>query len=122
MQKEIIDDDVIWMKTVLERPNSRVLTKPHYCLRIDGGQDMIFAGFEWDGSSVPAIFQGLFPRHKHPIASCRHDWRCGKSKNATERKWADEQFKKDVGQTSGWFVKNLGYLGVRIGALFKKWD
>lgn len=113
----IRNDDILYMRTVLPRPLNRVLTMPHYCPGIDGGQDIIPAGFEWDGASS-GLLAPVFPRHNHPIASCRHDWRCGNARNAAERKWADEQFREDVGETSWWITKQVGYLGVRIGALF----
>ena len=113
----IRDDDTLYMRTVLERPLNRVQTQPHYCPGMNGTQDIVPSDFEWDGSSVPIIFQGVFPRHRHPIASCRHDWRCRNARNASERKWADEQFEKDVGETSWWITKKLGYLGVRVGAM-----
>jgi hypothetical protein len=114
---------VICMRNVPEKknPHLRKLTAPLVCPRPapDGGMipALIPAGFEWDGSSVPWLFQGFFPRHRHPIASCRHDWRCKKAKTPAERKWADEQFRIDVGRTSWWITKQVGYLGVRIGAL-----
>ena len=109
-------EDIIYMRTVLERPNNRVLTRPLYCKNFDGMMGIIPVGFEWDGSSVPWVFQGFFPRHRHPIASCRHDWRCKNAKNAAERKFADEQFKLDVGETSWWITAQVGYIGVRAGA------
>lgn len=109
-------EDIIYMRTVLERPNNRVLTRPLYCKNFDGTMGIIPVGFEWDGSSVPWVFQGFFPRHRHPIASCRHDWRCRNAKNAAERKFADEQFKLDVGETSWWITAQVGYIGVRTGA------
>lgn len=114
----IRDDDTLYMRTVLERPLNRVLTQPHYCLGYDGGQDIIPSDFEWDGSSVPWVFQWIIQRHRHPIASCRHDWRCKKAKSAAERKWADEQYKLDVGSTSWKATAVAGYVGVRIGAAF----
>ena len=113
----IRNDDILYMRTVLPRPLNRVLTMPHYCPGIDGGQDIIPAGFEWDGASSGLLAPG-FPRHNHPIASCRHDWRCSNARNAAERKWADEQFREDVGETSWWVTKQVGYIGVRIGAMF----
>ena len=113
-------EDIIYMRTVLERPNNRVLTRPLYCKNFDGTMGIIPVGFEWDGSSVPWVFQGFFPRHRHPIASCRHDWRCRKAKNAAERKFADEQFKLDVGETSWWITAQVGYIGVRTGAFLGK--
>ena len=109
---------VIFMQTVPGKPKHRKLFQRLPCENQDGTAGFVPAGFEWDGSSVPAIFQGLFPRHRHPIASCRHDWRCRNARNMTERKWADQQFKDDVGTTSWWLTKQVGYLGVRIGAFF----
>jgi len=47
----------------------------------DGSIDMIPIDFTWDGSSVPYVFQGFFPRHRHPVSSAKHDYRCGKAKN-----------------------------------------
>lgn len=105
------------MTTVPGEPNARELLRALYCESIDGLPGFVPSGFVWDGSSVPAVFQGIFPRHRHPIASCRHDWRCRNAKNAVERKWADGQFEIDVGSTSWWITKKVGYLGVRIGAL-----
>lgn len=107
---------ICYMRTVPGQPLLRALTKPLPALNFDGSDGFIHAGFEWDGSSVPWLFQMLFPRHNHPIASCRHDWRCLHAKTAAERKWADEQFRLDVGRTSWWITKQLGYLGVRVGA------
>jgi hypothetical protein len=109
---------IIYMRSVYERPDHRALTSPLPLLQQDGSMGEVPINFEWDGSSVPLIFQGIFPQHKHPIASCRHDWRCAQAKNADERKWADQQFEKDVGTTSWWITKKVGYLGVRVGAFF----
>lgn len=109
---------IIYMRTVPGKPLHRVLTQPLYVKNFDGSDGFVPEGFEWDGSSVPWIFQGLFPRHNHPIASCRHDWRCRNAKNAAERKWADEQFREDVGRTSWKITATVGYLGVRVGAMF----
>lgn len=114
----IRDDDVVYMRTVLERPLNRVLTQPHYCPGKNGNQDIVPAEFEWDGSSVPALLQFIIQRHRHPVASCRHDWRCRNAKNPEERKWADEQYRKDVGSTSWKITALAGYVGVRIGATF----
>ncbi len=114
----IRDDDVVYMRTVLERPLNRVLIIPHYCPGMNGTQDIIPAEFEWDGASVPYLLQFIIQRHRHPVASCRHDWRCRNAKNAAERKWADEQYKLDVGSTSWKVTAVAGYIGVRIGAAF----
>jgi len=108
---------IIFMRTVPGEPNCRALVQDLPCRKMDGSYENIPAGFIWDGSSVPLIFQGFFPRHRHPIASCRHDWRCKEAKTSIERAWADEQFERDVGTTSWWVTKKVGYFGVRIGAL-----
>ena len=106
------------MRTDAEDPKLRRLTRPLSCWNRDGTQESIPIGFGWDGSSVPLIFRGFFPRHDHPVASCRHDWRCGKAKNKADRLYADQQFQIDVGKTSWWITKKFGYIGVRIGAFF----
>lgn len=130
---------IIYMRNVPEHPDNRALTQPLECLMFDGTVDKIPVDFEWDGSSseinyeskykikkflswfittpVNFITRSIFPRHKHPIASCRHDYRCGKARNAEERFWADKHFEEDVGTTSSWVDKKIGYAGVRVGAL-----
>ena len=105
----------IYMTNVPGFPELRELTRPLIYLKMDGTYGKIPAGFRWDGSSVPWLFRGLFPRHDHPIASCRHDFRCGINKNKAERKFADEQFKLDVSTTSWGITAWVGYTGVRIG-------
>jgi hypothetical protein len=109
---------IIYMRSVPDQPNNRALTAPLPAKNFAGEGDFVPIEFTWDGSSVPALFQGIFPRHNHPIASCRHDWRCKNAKNSKERKWADGEFQKDVGTTSWWITKKVGYYGVRVGAFF----
>ena len=109
---------LIYMTNVPGTDNDRALFKPLPLLMMDGTESEVPAGFVWDGASVPMLFQGIFPRHNHPIASCRHDYRCKQAQNDSERKFADEQFEKDVGTTSWWITKKVGYIGVRIGAFF----
>jgi hypothetical protein len=109
---------LIHMRNVPGTDNDRALDKPLSLLMIDGTESEVPADFIWDGASVPIVFQSLYPRHNHPIASCRHDWRCKNAKNAAERKFADEQFQIDTGKTSWWITKKVGYIGVRIGAFF----
>jgi hypothetical protein len=109
---------IIYMRTVLDKPLHRALTMPLSCPMFDGSMGEVPMDFEWDGSSVPWVFQGIFPRHNHPIASCRHDYLCGIAKCHEDRKFADELFHDDVGKTSWWITKKLGYVGVRIGAFF----
>lgn len=109
---------IIYMRTVPGEPQMRALTGPLPCKNFDGSDGEVPFNFKWDGSSVPLIFRGLFPRHDHPIASCRHDWRCRNAKSPEERKWADGEFREDVGRTSWWITKQIGYVGVRVGATF----
>jgi len=107
---------LIHMRNVPGTDNSRALDQPLPLLMKDGTVSEVPANFIWNGNSVPLIFQGIFPRHNHPIASCRHDYRCEQAQNAADRKFADEQFQIDVGKTSYWITKKVGYIGVRIGA------
>ena len=109
---------IIYMQSVPGHPNMRALSHPLSCQNQDGSDGEIPAGFHWDGSSTPFILRGIFPKFDHPIASCRHDWRCGHAQNAAERAWADKEFKKDVGTTSWKITAWVGYAGVRIGAFF----
>jgi len=109
---------IIYMKSVRGKPTHRALCSPLAYKKVNGSIGAIPAGFEWDGSSVPLPFQGIFPRHRHPVASCRHDWRCKHAKNDEDRLWADKEFKKDVGVTSWLITEWIGYGGVRVGAFF----
>jgi hypothetical protein len=96
----------------------RALTQPLGYIDQYGQPQEIPIGFIWDGASAPWIFNRIFPRHRHPVATCKHDWRCGHAKNKKDRAFADKEFEKDVGKTSWWITKKLGYFGVRIGAFF----
>ena len=107
---------IIHMRNVPGNDKMRALDAPLPCINFAGTPGEVPIDFEWDGSSVPFFLQGIFPRHKHPIASCRHDWRCKHAKSAEERKWADVQYRIDVGRTSWWITKQLGYAGARVGA------
>ena len=109
---------IIYMRNVEGKPKMRALTQYLPCVMPDGSTHTIPFDFSWDGSSVPVLFQGIFPRHRHPVASCKHDYRCGQAKNKAERKFADEQFRIDVGKTSWKITSKIGYWGVRIGAFF----
>jgi hypothetical protein len=111
-------DLLIHMRNVPGTDDNRALDAPLPLLMPDGSESEVPKDFVWNGSSVPLIFQGIFPRHNHPIASCRHDFRCKNAKNRWERKFADDQFQIDVGTTSWWITKKVGYIGVRIGAFF----
>jgi len=104
------------MRNIPGTDDGRALDYPMPCLMPDGSIDIVPVDFEWDGNSTPFLVRPIFPRHNHPIASCLHDYRCGKARNDEERKFADEQFREDVGTTSWWITKQIGYIGVRIGA------
>lgn len=94
------------------------------------GDGFIEPGFKWNGASVGLLrkipFLG-FPKWKHPMATLRHDYRCGfcnkikKSDPALYkklRKIADEMFYADVGIGGTWWEQRKGYIGVRIGSWF----
>jgi hypothetical protein len=102
--------------------NHRALTRalPYRKLNAETGEitnAFVERKFVWNGSSVPFGFNAMFPRHRHPVASCRHDKRCGEAKTKEERKFADEEFKSDVSTTSWKVTSWFGYLGVRAGAM-----
>lgn len=109
---------IIHMRNVPGTDDGRALDAPLPCIMPDGFLDMIPIDFYWDGNSTPFLVRPIFPRHNHPIASCKHDYRCGKACNDAERLFADEQFKADVGKTSWKITAVVGYIGVRIGAFF----
>ena len=52
---------IIYMRTVPGKPLHRALTKPLQITTMDGEVDEIPVDFEWDGASVPWLFNGLFP-------------------------------------------------------------
>ena len=105
------------MRNVPGYPKLRSLTTPLKCKMWLSKTHNIPFGFKWGGASAPWSLLPFFPRHNHPVASCKHDYRCSKARNGAERKWADKEFEKDVGVTSWWVTKKIGYTGVRIGAL-----
>jgi hypothetical protein len=128
------------MRNVEDKPLCRALLAPLKAKKHGGGVEEIPIDFEWDGSSAELLYESVpkvkrfflrlvsaplnfvmrsvFPRQRHPVASCRHDWRCERANTPEERKWADGEFEKDVGKTSWWITKKAGYVGVRTGALF----
>lgn len=138
--------NTIYMSNVPGEPLLRKLIEPLECAMRDGTFWIIPKGFSWDGSSVPTwlfvwigllltiigtlaphawmslivailiFIMGAFPKWRHPIASCKHDFRCMHAQTPKERKWADERFREDVGKTSWWITKQTGYIGVRLGA------
>jgi len=109
---------LVYMRTVEKKPLHRALTKPLPVTLFDGSLSAVPVGFVSDGSSS-GIFAPIFPKHQHPVAYFRHDYRCQELViNAEQRKWADREFRADVAVTSWWITAQLGYAGVRIGALF----
>jgi len=113
-----IDVPLIQMGNVPELGDGwRILIKPLTCPMWPGweGPEEVPARYLWNGHSS-GILSPLFPRWNHPIASCRHDWRCKNARNRKERKWADREYRRDVGATSWWITAQIGYIGVRIGA------
>lgn len=112
---------IIMMRNVPGDAEKRALTEPLKCMMWDGSYDYIPTNFKWDGSSVPWILRGLFPKHKHPVSSCKHDYRCGKAENKKQRKWNDSKFQEDINRTPGkvaYVESKMGWLGVRIGSFF----
>lgn len=110
---------VIHMRNIPAKADGwRALDHPLECPMWPGweGAEEVPQDFEWNGHSS-GILSPMWPKWNHPISSCRHDWRCQNAKNAKQRKWADEQFRVDVGTTSWWITKQVGYLGVRAGAM-----
>ena len=111
--------------TIPGKTDWRELEQPLPC-----GDSFIEVGFQWNGASVGPL-RSLpllgFPKWKHPIATCRHDKRCGEAnryKKLTKamyknlRKIADKMFKADVGIGGTKFEQLRGYLGVRMGSFF----
>jgi len=108
---------IIYMRNVPGTDDLRALTAPLYYKNFDGSDGYVPFDYIWNGNSTPWFLRWSFPRHNHPIASCRHDWRCEHAKTPEERAWADREFENDVGTTSWWITKKWGYAGVRAGAV-----
>jgi len=109
-------DGRIHMQSVPNKLNWLELSRPLPC-----GDSYIPANFRWNGASS-GLFEKLiilnFPKWKHPIASCRHDWRCLKARTKKERAIADKLFYNDIGEGGTKWEQIKGYIGVRIGAFF----
>jgi hypothetical protein len=108
----------LYFSTVPGKPIHRALTETHACTMPDGTTEEIPIDWTWDGSSIFWLIARVFPRWRHPIASCEHDYGCAKAKNKEERKFHDEKFQVTVGNTSWWITKKFGFFGVRIGSFF----
>lgn len=110
-------DEKIYLRSIPEDLDWMEVIKPLPC-----GNGYIPVGFKYNGASSGIFAKVIilnFPKWKHRIATCRHDWRCELADTKEKRKIADEMFKKDilVGGTKWEAIK--GYIGVRIGAAFK---
>ena len=57
---------LIFMRNVPGKPKHRALTRPLPFEKYGGGEGLIPAGYEWDGSSVPFIFSGDIPAPSPP--------------------------------------------------------
>ena len=111
---------IVHMHTDPDDWKARILDKSLPSKNYDGSDGAVPVGFRSDGSSVPWIAKGIISRHAHPIAYFRHDYRCRNAKSWQERLWADREYEKDVGRTSWWITKKLGYAGTTIGSIFAR--
>lgn len=109
---------VMHMRTIPGRADWMALDRPLPCPMWPGykGPEEVPIDFPWNGNSA-GIFVPFYPRWNHPIASCRHDFRCEQARTPEERAWSDREYRKDVRTTGWWITSQAGYLGVRIGAL-----
>ena len=115
---EEVYDPYIYMRNVPDIPDHYALTKPLMC-----GDGWIPVDFTWNGSGSGGGWFGwlqrkAFPKWKHPIASCRHDWRCSLLETEEQRDITDTLFRRDVARTGTRLEAQIGYIGVRIGAIF----
>lgn len=133
----MIDDGRIYMRSVRGNIDVREVTQPLKVTFRDGSYEFIQPFYEWNGASS-GIFRPFFPKWKHPLATCKHDFRCERATCKEDRLFADTEFKKDIerleidekpkgakSKVKLFFKKAglkkdsiLGYYGVRIGAFF----
>lgn len=109
-------DGHIYMTAVKDTTDRMELTAPLPC-----GDGYVPKGFQWNGATVGPLRHCPiigFPKWKHPIATCRHDFRCGLAMTFEERLIADRLFRRDVGIRGTRWERLKGYIGVRIGAYF----
>ena len=87
-------DHRIYLRSVPEDLEWMEVIKPIPC-----GTGFIPVGFKYNGASS-GIFSKVivlnFPKWKHRIATCRHDWRCILSDTREKRAFADKMFKRDI--------------------------
>ena len=74
----------------------------------------IHEGFNWDGASVPRLFQSLFPKWgKYAVASLVHDWLY--ANRIGSRRRADRIFLHLMGEAGvNWIGRHLMYAAVRL--------
>lgn len=72
------------------------------------------AGFNWDGASVPRLFQNVFPKWgKYAVASLVHDWLY--ANNIGKRREADRIFLHLMSEAGvNWLGRHIMYLAVRL--------
>lgn len=77
-------------------------------------------GFRFDGATVPRFFWNIIPPFKQTKkASCVHDYLCSIAKTPEDRLEADRLFFTMLREGEVNVVRaSIGYLGVRIGAMF----
>lgn len=131
-------DGRVYERTIPGKPDWRELLK-----RLPCGDGYVEVGHESDGATVMFMrhvpFFG-FSKHKHPIATRRHDKRCEQAAKykkiaktfpyfSKERKsnmetykrlraFADRRFRIDTGVDGTKWEQTKGFVGVRIGAFF----
>ena len=120
-------DGEIKLSSIKGKVDWRRLTMPLPC-----GDGAVEVDFTYNGASsgilrhIPLLG---FPKWKHPIATGRHDKRCAVANLIKEtdpklyqwmRKFADDEFFKDVGIGGTRWEQAKGWLGVRVGAL-REW-
>lgn len=113
---EIGWDGRIYMRSVPGKLDVMELTQPLPC-----GNGLIPAGYQWNGASSGLLRKVIvfnFPKWKHPIATCRHDFRCERATSPDDREFADNRFKIDVGKGGTRWEQVKGFFGVRLGAMF----
>jgi hypothetical protein len=111
-------DEKIYLRSIPGHLDWMEVIKPLPC-----GNGYIPVGFKYNGASS-GIFRKLivlhFPKWKHRIATCRHDWRCILSDSREKRAFADKMFKIDVADGGTKWEQIKGYTAVRIGGMISK--
>lgn len=112
-------DGHIKMQNVLNDDGSTRLDYRELIGELPCGDEKIPIKRVWNGATVKGILRWLFPKWKHPIATCRHDERCDAAVTKEERKFADKEFKAGVKRGGTKWEEHGGYVAVRLGAWWK---